>query len=229
MELFIQHLVAFIVITLGLLLAIIAKKWFSIDKSGFLIALMLTPLIIHFILSGYLSKIEGFGVVAEFRKVSTQPVEVTAISSEKPPEADSAKTYLGIGSGIIKLDPRKKELKPDYVIKVAYQIYLSLLQGHFQFLIIVDESDRVLGYFEKEFFFDILRIELEQTIRGEVPVDYEKKKEERKKRHVEQLQQTGLWDILEDPKGRAAWGIQKAILPETTNVEALKIMREHNL
>ena len=64
---------------------------------------------------------------------------------------------------------------------------------------------------------------MEQSIRG-------KRTEFQKEMVKEQLQQTQLWDIVKFPKMRAeSWGIRDTIPIKTSNIDALKIMRDKNL
>jgi len=233
----IPYLITFVFIALGLFLAVIAKKYFSIDNSALFASLIFAPIVAYLVFSGQLSEFRGFGLEAKFREAAAQPVKTSNLRSttisptsgevSELLEKSDLKAYFGIGSEVViqKVLTNNDENKIGFreVFQVAHKIYPSLLQGVFQFLIILDESERVLGYFEREFFLDILRIEIEQNIRGK-RTGYQKEKVE------EQLQQTQLWDIVEYPRKKAeAWGIQETISNTTTNLEALKIMREKNL
>lgn len=233
----IPYIITFIFVVLGLLLAGAAKKWFSIDNGALFASLIFAPIVAYLILSGQLLEFKGFGLEAKFleaaaKSVKTSPVKTTTISPTSDSikdltEKSKVKSFFGIGSEVVLLkvpeNREKTKVSAREVFQVAHQIYPSLLQGIFQFLVVLDESDRVLGYFEKEFFFDILRIEIEQTIRG-------KRTEYQKERVEEQLQQTQLWDIVENPRMRAGtWGVKETIRINTSNLEALRTMREKNL
>lgn len=233
----VPYIITFIFIVLGLLLAGAAKKWFDIDNSALFASLIFAPIVAYLVLSGQLMEFKGFGLEAKFREaatksVQTSPVKTTTISPTSDSikdltEKSMAKAFFSIGSEVVLLKVPKNREKTEVGVReafqVAHQIYPSLLQGIFQFLVVLDESDHVLGYFEKEFFSDILRIEIEQTIRGKRTV-YQKERVE------EQLQQTGLWDIVENPRMRAdTWGVKETIRIDTSNLEALRTMREKNL
>ena len=199
---YIPYFVTFIFVIIGLILAGIAKKAFSIDNGPLFASLIFAPIVAYLVLSGQLLEFKGFGIEAKFRDVAAQFVEIespniaiiTPTSDSIKELSEKAKTnaFFGIGSEIVLLQTPINEEQKKFgfreVFQVAHQIYPSLLQGIFQFLIVLDESDRVLGYFGKEFFYDLLRIEMEQTIRG-------KRTEFQKEMVKEQLQQTQLWDI----------------------------------
>ncbi len=130
----------------------------------------------------------------------------------------------GIEVVLIKTSPselNEEELKKE-VLKKARQIYPSLIQGTLQFVVIIDNFNRILGYFEKEFFYDLLRIEIEQILRG-------KREKYEIDKVIEQLQQTNLWSIVQYPKIKANdWGLKKTIRSSASNIEALKLIDKEN-
>lgn len=231
------YIITFGFVGVGLLLAGVAKKWFSIDNGPLFASLMFSPIIVYLVLSGQLLEFKGLGLEAKFREVATQRVKTTSLntttitlSSDSIPESTrraEVRAFFGIGSEVVLLEAdvssTDRSIGVRDVFSVAHKIYPSLLQGNFQYLVILDESDRVLGYFRKEFFFDILRIEIEQTIRGRREAYQEARVEE-------QLQQTQLWDIVSNPRLRAeTWGIKETVHVNTTTLEALQILTEVGL
>ena len=124
---------------------------------------------------------------------------------------------MGIGSQVVLLTApsEDRELKAHQVNPIARSIYPGLLDGSFEMLVVLDKDSKVLGYFHKQYFFDLLRIELEQVIRGD-RFDYDYK------RVYQQLEQTQLWDLVAYPTVRAeSEGRQLRIPTTTSNADAL--------
>lgn len=165
-------------------------------------------------------KIGDSGLEAKFATVANMAIVPSSIiplsgSAKEIQEISDAKAVLGIGAQVVILQQLRENatLSSNDVISVAHKISPGLLQGNFEVLVVIDRNMKVVGYFSREFFFDLLRIELEQTIRGE-------RKSVRPVK--EQIEQTQLWDIVENPKMRAEdWGSKVFIKYNASNVDAL--------
>ena len=235
MNQWVSYLIAFLFVSLGFVLAIIGKKRFSIDNSAFFASLIFAPMLAYLILFGRLSEFKGFGIELKLLEAAAAPVEILEVkTSTISPTSQSAKeviaqsqlkAYFGIGSEVVILRAPKKQEEVGFreVFRVANQLYSSLLQGSLQFFVILDDSDQVLGYFEKDIFLDILRIEIEQVIRG-------KRNKYETEIAKEQLQQTQLWDIVSFPRLKAeSWGLNTTIGAKTSKLDALKTMVQKDL
>lgn len=213
----------------GLGLVHFCKKRLETESSALLVAVLIAPTVFYLGLSGRLVEFKGLGVEAKFQQAAAKIVIPSNVRPAEPSasaiqEISSAKALLGMGSAVVLLTAPEKDraITPQSVFEVASQISPGLLQGTFELLVIVDQKEKVLGYFRREFFFDLLRIELDQTMRGS-------RKQPDSKRVGEQLEQTQLWDIVEYPKMRAeSWGSRVFIDTADTNAEALRKLTSSN-
>ena len=206
----------------GLGIVFICARYLKINAGGLLVGALFAPAILYLGLSGRLVEFKGIGLEATFQQTAARPIAPTSVKPSSPSASEiqqrsGANAYLGIGSEVVLLEapPADIPITRRRVLDVAVQIYPGLLQGNFALLVVVDSSNKVLGYFHREFFFDLLRIEVEQTIRG-VRQQFDSK------RVGEQLEQTQLWDIVEYPRMRAeSWGSKLFIQTTDSNASAL--------
>ncbi|GCL62575.1 CBS domain-containing protein [Pseudaquabacterium pictum] len=210
----------------GLTLAWWCDRKLKSDSGALLVAVIFAPTVLYLGLSGRLVEFKGLGVEAKFQSVASQAVNPTGNIKPVSPSASAiqsvaqAKTFMGMGSQVVLLTApaEDREIKAHQVNPVARSIYPGLLDGTFEMLVVLDSETKVLGYFHKQYFFDLLRIELEQMMRGDrSEYDY--------KRVYQQLEQTQLWDLVAYPKARAEnEGRQLKIKTTTSNAEALSML-----
>jgi len=206
----------------GLGIVFICARQLKIDSGVLLVSALFAPALLFLGLSGRLVEFKGLGLEAKFQQAAARPVAPTSVKPSSPSASaiqkrSDANAYLGIGSQVVVLEapPADIPVTRQRVLDVALKIYPGLLQGNFELLVVVDASGKVLGYFRREFFLDLLRIELEQTIRGE-------RQQFDSKRVGDQLEQTQLWDVVEYPRMRAeSWGAKLYIQPAESNASAL--------
>ena len=213
----------------GVLIVALCARYLKVESGALLLGALFAPPLIFLAMSGRLLEFKGLGLEAKFQQVAAQQVTPVATPQTIQPIAPSAagiressrvRTVLAIGTEVVVVTaPREDEpVTRQAVLDVALQIYPALLQDNFEILAILDESDRLLGYFPRTFFLDLLRIELEQTIRGD-------RKQYDSKRVGEQLEQTQLWDIVEHPRIRAEnSGIKTTVSLSTSHAQALSVM-----
>lgn len=213
-----------VTLALGAGLVYLCRRQLKIEGNVLLGAVFVAPLLFFLGLSGRLVEFKGFGIEAKLQRAAlktvtpklVRPVEPSATAIQ---EISIAKAQLGIGAPVVLLKAPDKDRKigPEDVHLKAIEIYPGLIQGKFELLVIIEGGTKVLGYFSREFFFDLLRIEFEQSGREgmETPDD-------NSKQVANQLAQTQLWDIVDQPKRRAeSWGSKVFVNVSDTNAEAL--------
>ena len=212
-----------VALAIGLALARWCNKSLKADSGALLVAVLFAPTLLYLGLSGRLVEFKGLGLEAKFQDVASRAVtpkgQIRPVSSSASDiqSVAPAKTFMGIGSQVVILTAptEDREVKAHHVNPVARSIYPGLLDGSFEMLVVIDKDSKVLGYFHRQYFFDLLRIELEQVIRGDRS-DYDYK------RVYQQLEQTQLWDLVAYPKVRAENEGRQLMLPSTTtNADAL--------
>ena len=215
-----------VALSIGLALTWWCSKKLKTDSGALLVAVLFAPTVLYLGLSGRLVEFKGLGVEAKFQSVAARAVTPSGQIKPVSPSASAiqsvaqAKTFMGMGSQVILLTApaEDRDVKAHQVNPVARSIYPGLLDGTFEMLVVLDSESKVLGYFQKEYFFDLLRIELEQVIRGDRS-DYDYK------RVYQQLEQTQLWDLVAYPKVRAENdGRKLKILATTSNADALAML-----
>jgi hypothetical protein len=206
----------------GLGIAFICARYLKVNAGVLLVSALFAPAVLFLGLSGRLVEFKGLGLEAKFQEAAARPIIPTSVNPSSPSasaieQLSGAKAYFGIGSQVVILEAPTADvpISRQRVLDVAVQIYPGLLQGNFELLVVLDSSKKVLGYFRREFFFDLFRIELEQTIRGA-------RQKFDSERVGEQLEQTQLWDIVEYPRMRAeSWGSKLFIPLNDSNARAL--------
>lgn len=217
----------FLILLAGLGVVLLCKRYLHVNSGAVLLGALFAPAILFLGLSGRLVEFKGLGLEAKFQQAASSPITLAhAVVKPNSPSASSiqersaGRAYLGVGSEVVLL-PAPSADKPitrQDVLDYAMQIYPGLFQGNFELLVIHDSENRVLGYFPRNYFFDLFRIEFEQTDRG-TGHEYDSK------RVGEQLEQTQLWDLVEHPRLRAdTWGFKTTLRTTDTNAQALSIM-----
>lgn len=209
-------------LVVGLGLVVMCTRYLKVDSGALLVAVLFAPAVLFLGLSGRLVEFKGFGLEAKFQQLAARAIAPTNIKPVSPSasairDVSEAKAFFGLGSEVVIVEAPKADIPVtrQRVLDVALQIYPGLLQGRFELLVVVDSTNKVLGYFHREFFFDLLRIEIEQTLRG-------LRKAYDSVQVGEQLEQTQLWDIVQYPAIRAeASGTKLYIKNTESNASAL--------
>ncbi len=212
----------------GIGLVFLSVRYMKV-KGALLVAVLFAPAVLYLGLSGRLVEFKGLGFEAKFKELAKKTIVPTSVvpiasSASDIQSISKAKALMGIGSEVVLLQASTTDLPITHerVLEFALKIYPGLLQGNFELLVVVDSTHNVLGYFSREFFFDLLRIEIEQSLRGA-------RERYDSSRVREQIEQTQLWDIVEYPKMRAeSWGAKLLIQSTDTNATALKRLTEAN-
>ena len=220
---------AFGFVTLGVVLAWIAKRLFTLESGSLFASVVLVPVAAFLIISGRVSEFAGYGLSAKFREAAAsqdKPLHSEIKNIIASGRAGIAQALLGPGAEVAFLQapaqPQSQAAVPSIIEGLASEIYPSLLRGTFQALVVTDKGGRVLGFFEPHFFSDLLRIEVIQTMRGS-------RQRYDAERVRAQLEQTLLWDIVEQPDRRAKeWGVIATVKETDSNAAALRKMAESN-
>jgi hypothetical protein len=217
-------------LAIGLVLALVCSRYLKVKTDALLVAVLFAPVLFFLGLSGRLVEFKGLGLEAKFQQVAARvvtPTTVKPVSSSAPAiqRLSEVNAFMGVGSDVVLLQATKEDIPVtrQRVLDVALQIYPGLLQGSFELLVVVDPAYKVIGYFPREYFYDLLRIEIEQTIRGaRTAFD--------SVRVGEQLEQTQLWDVVQYPRIRSeASGTKLFVQTSDSNAAALGKLASANL
>lgn len=211
----------------GVGIAVGLVKYAKLDNSAVLVAVLFAPAFLYLGFSGKLVEFGGLGLQAKFREAASKkvlPIKPISTSPQEVEESGPRKAFFSIGTEVVILraSDDNRAATHEAVLQVAQKIYPGLLQGKFELLVVLDKNDRVVGYFAKEFFHDLLRIEVEQVIRGDrQSFDHATVRR--------QLEQTELWSIVAHPRVRAELDGEKLLLSTSdSNLEALKKLSQQN-
>jgi hypothetical protein len=215
----------------GLALVSFVSKRLKLDSGALLVAILFAPAILYLGLSGRLVEFKGLGLEAKFQAIAARQVSSSAKVSPIAPSAsevrgvEEAKSLLGMGANVVFVsdkDRADKRVMGQEVAPYARRIVPGLLDGSFEVLVVIDEKQKVLGYFPRTHFLDLLRIVVDPISRGSVEksgVDY--------LGIYDALMQTKLWDIIEYPRIRADnEGQYLLVESDSTNAQALSKMNQ---
>ena len=210
-------------ISAGLLLAFVARRWFKLDNGALLVATVFAPAVIYLGVSGQLVEFKGFGLEAKFRAIAqatvtpSSPIKATSPSASEVESKSDVRAYFGIGSEVVVLRAPEvdKGATAEDVVAVAMKLYPGLLDGRLEAFVVVDQMDRVLGYFGKTYFYELLRIDFQSSQNSSDP-------ESDRRRISQQLEHTQLWNLVGFPRLRAEQEGKKLVLINSiSNSEAL--------
>lgn len=217
-----EHILATVVaLSIGLSLVALVRRWLKSDSGALLVAVLFAPVIVFLGMSGQLVEFKGFGLEAKFRAIASTPIKATAVVPTSPSvsaiEAQSeAKRHFSIGSQVVVLrEPSGTDNNGSpNTLEVATKIYPGLLDATFEALVVLDDQDRVIGYFPRTYFYDLLRIELVQFRVEPEPVG-------------RQLDQTQLAHLVKFPRRTAeSEGWNLVLIESISKAEALKQITE---
>ncbi|MGE0503736.1 MAG: hypothetical protein AB7I79_24110 [Rhizobiaceae bacterium] len=227
---------SFVFLCIGIIVAWLSGKYIKPVEGTAVLALLLLPFVGYLVFSGKIESIKGGGIEWKLKAEASAPALKSAIEGEistndlarriVAAEDVSLLATFGIPHEVVIVkaplwSPLNHPQRLSGVLKVGELIYVSLLAGKFKALIVVDDNDRPIGLFEREFFLDLLRIPfLLYVVEGSEISDVATPATLR-----QMIQQTELWTILRHPAERAMNEGSKAFLPTiTARLEALKIM-----
>jgi len=215
------------IVALGLGLGLVAfvSTKLKLDSGALLVSVLFAPAVLYLGLSGRLVEFKGLGLEAKFQAIAAKPVSpISKIRTIAPSGSDvqdvaEAKSLLGMGANVVfvKDVDRRQRVKGQEVSQYARRIIPGLLDGSFNALVVVDANQKVLGYFPRTHFLDLLRVVVDPVSRGGVEkseVDYPAM--------YDALMQTKLWDIVEYPRARTeSEGQNLLIRSSMSNAQAL--------
>lgn len=167
-----DFLFAVAVLAAGGLLAFFAFRVLKFDNDLALAGLIVVPLIFLLLVSGQLKDFGAFGVSAKFKEEANQTVgklalkNNLAITDEQASRGDyvrealwqECRPYL-----VLRPDTVPAKDAPGYdnrIVHIATAVRTSILCGTLQALIVLDERNKVVGFFEPELFLETLRVPL---------------------------------------------------------------------
>jgi CBS domain-containing protein len=204
----------------------------SSDFQGSDWAALLIPTVVYLVFSGTLTEFKAGGFEAKLQSRAQAPVPSGIISSAQIVGADApavdlprevvfgraqrvVAVRLGDWANVTNVQREGKAMV------VAVAIYQSMLAGSFAGLVVLDDVQRPLGFFEASFFLDLLRIPLDRLTVPSSHVGNVLTNDQVRSRVLE----TNLWLVLQYPKERAeAEGNKEVAAYDITRIDALKLM-----
>lgn len=135
-------------------------------------AIILAPLIVYLLISGKITEFEGLGWKAKFREAVAETVTAPARASDlliSNPAANkpdffkeafwlSCRPYYVLTNRTVQ-SPNGK-ISEKAVVDIAIAIRSSIVCGRFIALVVVDDTEKPVGYFLPTFFLEIMRMRL---------------------------------------------------------------------
>lgn len=217
---------------IGMITARLGKKWLNLESSSLYISLFFSPIIFYLLLSGALNEFKGFGIEAKFREIALQKIDpnirIHDSIAERKDDVRHALFGGGSNSAILKANTAT-DLNDRDRLKLAFevgeQISASIAQGSFELLILVNESNHVLGHFQRHWFIDLMSIPDIHASRGSDP-KFDQTDTERIERN---LRKTYLWEIIANPQERVdTWGSKQVLSTDTTYLDAYRVLTQES-
>jgi CBS domain-containing protein len=214
----------------GLVIAYGSKRLNLITESPLLLVLILLPLIIF--LADRITEVSGGGFKITLAKVKTMSVDrVTTrrvlARCENPPLNPLAVSLVpGCAYLVLKADyGDATEAEAARRARVlGHYIQNALKYGRFRLLIVTDADDRVLGYFDRNTFLDLLPVQFEQI------TDAKTEALAMSRQKVDFLvRQSLLFQIARFPRRKAKEAAQTYLQPGDNLVGALMILTKNHL
>ena len=227
---------AIVLLLMGLGIVALCKRHLESNNAPIMLGGLFAPFLIYFAMSGHLVELGGAGFVAKFEREAKKQIHISETLKSVRPVATSADdirnkadalAMFGAGAEVVIISAPGKKANVNWsdVYSVGLKIYPGLLQGNFELLVVLDDTNRMLGYFPRQWFYDLLRIEL--TLSGQFDDNEIVQHWERVEK---QLKQTLLWDIVAYPTMRANdWGLKKTVRLSDSRRAALSVMVSSNL
>lgn len=210
-------------------------KEVSVNSIG--VVIFAAPILFYLVFSGTITQFSGLGIEAKFRDVRSLAIDDVLIEEPEvlgqgAPTADletatmfqQAQRVIVINSDLWasfdNFEARERGLE------VGVAIYHGLLSGGFQGVLVTDGSTRPVGFFEKHYFYDLLRIPLDRA----VVKDSQKQFVLSNDQILSRFDETNLAILLKHPARRAEIEGNKAWKRfDTPAVELLSFAREHRV
>lgn len=129
-------------------------------------ALVFTPMLLLALMTGKITELSGFGLSAKAGQIARAPVSSLNLSSEKfkiqeltsdKPDFDLA-AYFESCADYFVVKPSQipaEEVKlAHYIAFVTYAVRSSIACGRLSGLVVLDDSDRYLGSYDRKFFVE---------------------------------------------------------------------------
>lgn len=234
------HFIALLFVTgslAGFALVWISKRFLSVSSWSVFLPLFFAPFLVYLIMSGHLSEFRGVGFEARFKTAVNDPIKTAPLKAAIPkaliaPDEDRMRLMAFVGEGseafLLKSSDGLGDAKTSAkALLYGKNIYDSLLEGRMEVLVIVDGDDRVVGYYDRNHFLDLLRIEFEQL--NETGLTQEQINEP----VIKKLKNTNLWHIVAFPVKRCS--SDEALCKKVTALEnesyltVLELMQKEGL
>ncbi|MEP4379276.1 MAG: hypothetical protein ABJ215_15690 [Alphaproteobacteria bacterium] len=169
---FVELGIAIVFLALGFLLAVVAVRALKFDNNTVLAALIVVPVIIYLLISGRLTDFSAFGIEAKFKSEAGRAIGKIAIASDLAVSNEEA------NEGNFSRDALWQECRPYILVTpenvpdsnspafasrmeaVANVLRSSILCNRLLAVVVLDERDKVIGFFEPALFLETLRIPL---------------------------------------------------------------------
>ena len=166
--------VALAFLAVGFILALITARTLEFENNTVLAALIVVPVIIFLLVSGRLTDFSAFGVEAKFRSEATRSIgEIAlakdlAVSDAQADKGDFTRDAVwGECRPYLLLNPKTVPAGNSprlgvAAVHIASVLRTSILCNRLLAVVVLDERNKVIGYFEPELFLETLRIPLAQ-------------------------------------------------------------------
>lgn len=158
-------------LAVGIIVVYVMKTYLALEGDNLFVSLLLIPVVIYLVLSGRLSELRAGDLSLVFNQAMKETVMPSLSSVELPIEPMEAVTkggYSPLQETMRRLS-RLKETKPVTLtlnlgrgyVDEAIEFYISSLSQFpsFRFVVLLDERDKVVGYFPVNAFLLIIRNE----------------------------------------------------------------------
>jgi len=229
-------------IVFGIALLLFLRR-LKLDAGPNFVVLFLSPAILYLIFSGAIEELTLGDLGAKFKRTAQAPISAETLYVGDLIGADPATaSVLGAAADrdrllgrvervrIVPADVWEKadeEGRFNLAGKLAVTIYQSLLTGQFVGVVVVDGDLRPLGFFDRAYFGELLRIPLDHGVATGRFARFRpvRPAEEERDWVIAQLMETQAWSFLIHPRVRAEQEGEKSFASlETSNGAALRQM-----
>lgn len=152
-------------VAIGCTVAYVMKRFVKRQLSDALIfSLLLFPMLIYGVISGRIAELSGFGMSAKVGQtarssistlnVSADKIKIRHLTSDKPDfnlaaAFEACTDYFVVRPSQI---PSEKEKSDMYIANVTQAVRSSIACGRFSGLVVLDDKDRYIGSYDRQFF-----------------------------------------------------------------------------
>jgi CBS domain-containing protein len=202
-------------LAVGIFVVYVMKTYLALEGDNLFVSLLLIPVVIYLVLSGRLSELKAGGFSMVFNQALKEKVMLSPSSVElpiDPLEAVAKGGYSPLQETMRRLS-RLKDVKPVTLtlnlgrgyVDEAILFYISSLSQlpSFRFVVLLDEMNKVVGYFPVNAFLQIIQ---NDDIAG---------------RFISNIRNADLEELNQFPGI-----ITETVSPSASNIEALEILQK---